>query len=311
MRMTVQINYPGSCKLPEPIVQAGKEGQLVLFVGAGASMRVGLPSWPGLASRVLDDLRNNGILNYAELDQLKELDAKKQLSIASDLAEQKRFTLDYRKYLGEPNDNSDIYQYLNSIGCPCVTTNYDELLKPIISGGASGNAAPKTGQRFVNCDDMFAAHLDKAGSVIHLHGALSEQGTIVATTKSYLELYDKERTQQFLKDLFSQKVVLFIGYGLEEAEILEHILRRGNARKTEELKRYALQGFFTKQNTLFEQLHRYYTNAFGLELIGFARDVDDYEALDKVLMDWSGRLKINEPTLADSLALMEEVLANE
>ena len=309
--MTAQINYPASCKLPESIVQAGKEGQLVLFVGAGASMRVGLPSWPGLASRILDDLRNNGILNYAELDQLKELDARKQLSIATDLAKQKKITLDYRNYLGKPNSDSDIYQYLNSIGCPCVTTNYDELLEPIISGGIGGNAVPKTGKRFVKPEDLFAAHLDKTGSVIHLHGALSDQDTIVATTKSYLELYDQERTQQFLRDLFSQKVVLFIGYGLEEAEILEHILRRGNARKTGELKRYALQGFFTKQNTLFEQLHQYYTNAFGVELIGFARDEDDYEALDKVLMDWSTRLQINEPTLADGLALIESVLANE
>lgn len=309
--MSAQINYPASCKLPDAIVEAGKEGQLVLFVGAGVSMRLGLPSWSGLALKVLEDLRDNGYLNYADLDQLRELDARKQLSIASDLAEENHFTLNYRKYLGKPNGESDIYEHLNRIGCPCVTTNYDELLEPVILVGPGGAAAPKPGKRIIKPEDLFAAHLDKAGTVIHLHGALSEPETIVATTRSYLERYDKDRTQEFLRDLFSRKVVLFVGYGLEDAEILEHILRRGDARKSDELKRYALQGYYIKQNVLFEQLRRYYANAFGVELIGYARDEDDYKALDMVVSDWSAKLQINEPTLADGLALMEEVLANE
>jgi hypothetical protein len=42
---------------PDEIVQAGLSGELVLFVGAGASMLLGLPSWKGLATKVLDDLR--------------------------------------------------------------------------------------------------------------------------------------------------------------------------------------------------------------------------------------------------------------
>lgn len=41
---------------PDEIVQAGLNGDLVLFVGAGASMLLGLPSWRGLASKVLEDL---------------------------------------------------------------------------------------------------------------------------------------------------------------------------------------------------------------------------------------------------------------
>lgn len=292
-------------------MQAGKEGQLVLFVGAGVSMRVGLPSWSELALRALEDLRVKGCLNYASLDQLKSLDAKKQLSIARHIADDKEFELNYQKYLGEPDGSSDIYENLNRIGCSCVTTNYDTLLDPVIAIGAGGEALPKTGDRFVEPNDLLVAHLDKAGTVIHLHGAINQPGTIIATTQSYLGHYDKEKTQQFLRDLFSKKVVLFLGYGLEESEVLEHILRRGDARKTDELKRYALQGFFKKQDILFEQLQRYYTSAFGVELIGYARDEDDYQALDMVISDWSARLQINEPTLVDGAVLIEEVLANE
>jgi len=51
---------------PDEIIQAGLNGDLVFFVGAGASMLLGLPSWSGLAANALDDLRQNGFLNYSE-----------------------------------------------------------------------------------------------------------------------------------------------------------------------------------------------------------------------------------------------------
>ncbi|MEJ1438421.1 MAG: SIR2 family protein [Candidatus Sedimenticola sp. (ex Thyasira tokunagai)] len=199
---------------------------------------------------------------------------------------------------------------MNKIGCTCVTTNYDELLEPTVVGG-SGNTTAQKPTRIVGVDNLMARHLDVPGSVIHIHGAVSDHESIVATTKSYLEHYDHENTQEFLKQLFTRKVVLFIGYGLEEAEILEHILRRGDARSTGELKRFALQGFFKEQATLFESLQRYYANSFGVELIGFARDEDDYAALDKVVNTWSSKLQINAPALVEDFAIMDEVLADE
>ena len=39
---------------PDEIVQAGLNGELVLFIGAGASMLLKLPSWSGLATKALN-----------------------------------------------------------------------------------------------------------------------------------------------------------------------------------------------------------------------------------------------------------------
>lgn len=84
---------------PDEIVQAGLNGDLVLFVGAGASMLLDLPSWNGLAAKVLDDLRQMTYLDYSEVEQLLTLDAKKQLSIAILIAEEKKYDLKIQRYL--------------------------------------------------------------------------------------------------------------------------------------------------------------------------------------------------------------------
>ena len=62
------------------------------------------------------------------------------------------------------------------------------------------------------------------------------------------------------------------GYGLEEAEVLEHILRREEVLKTSERRRFSLQGFFRSQEPLYKKLYKYYEISFGVHLVGFERD---------------------------------------
>ena len=115
---------------PEEVIQAGLSGNLILFVGAGASMLLGLPSWSGLAASAFEDLRKKECLNYSEIEQLKQLDAKKQLSIATLIAEENNFDLNLGQHVKGKTEGDSIYKSINDIGCSCVTTNYDELLSP-------------------------------------------------------------------------------------------------------------------------------------------------------------------------------------
>ncbi len=295
---------------PNEIVQAGLDGDLVLFIGAGASRRLGLPSWSGLSRLVLHDLRQAGLINYSDLEQLRGLDAKKQLSIAHLIAKQNDFVIDYSSYLSNPNGESTIYADINKIGCPCVTTNYDELLEPVHLDADDGSETPTAIKRIVGAEKLYAKHLNDPGCVVHLHGAISDSDFIIVTTRDYLEHYDKEKTQEFLRELFTKKVVLFIGYGLEEAEILELILRKGDARDNKENCRFALQGFFLSEQPLYNNLYSYYEKSFGVQLLGYVRDYDGYAALDKIIRDWSNQLEIRKPPLAVDLDFMDEVLSN-
>jgi len=243
---------------PDEIVQAGLNGDLVLFVGAGASMLLGLPSWSGLAAKALEDLRQYGYLNYSEIEQLNSLDPKKQLSIAYSIAEDNRYELDPTKHLAGKSEGDSIYKAINDIGCSCVTTNYDELLAPRFVDTKDGSTTAASVNRVYDREKFFAKLLNEPGTVVHLHGAISKPETMIVTTKDYLEHYDHENVQEFLGELFEKKTILFLGYGLEEAEVLENILRRGSVKPNSDRRRFALQGFFLSQKPLYENLHTYY-----------------------------------------------------
>lgn len=295
-------------ELPEEIRQTALDGDLVFFVGAGVSMVVGLPSWDGLAFKALEELRQKGYLNYSELEQLKSLEPKKQLSIAELIAKENSISLELPKHLDIGESDKGIYDYLNKIGCACVTTNYDELLKPQFNQTKDGSttAAPVT--RINQKNDFHAGHLNVPGTVVHLHGSVSTPETMVVTTKKYLEHYDDQTVQHFLGELFEKKTILFIGYGLEESEILEHILRRGGVQDTENRRRFALMPFFLSQTPIYKMLYEYYKKSFGVHLIGFIRDHKNYKQLADIVKAWSEQIEVKPPALVKDLEFMDEVL---
>lgn len=308
---TVTIKAPDLREIPElpsEIRQAALDGNLVLFVGAGVSMLVDLPSWGGLALSVLGDLRKRGCLNFSELEQLKCLDPRKQLSIAELIAKENGVSLELSKHLIGNNDKKGIYKHLNKIGCACVTTNYDELLSPLFYPTSDGSTTSAPITRITQKKYFHAGHLNKPGTVVHLHGSLSNPEAMVVTTKHYLEHYDDEAVQHFLGELFDKKTVLFLGYGLEESEILEHILRRGGVTNTQVKKRFSVQPFFLSQAPLYHMLFDYYLKSFGVHLIGHVRDHNDYDQLEIIAKTWSEQIEVRPPALVDDLEFMDEVL---
>lgn len=295
---------------PEEVIEAGLNGQLVLFVGAGMSILLDLPSWVQLANRSLEELRGKGMLDYSEMKQLEDLDARTQMSIAQLIAEENKYPLDLTKHFKGKSEAGSIYKAINDIGCTCVTTNYDELLSPRYLETASGSTTARPVVRIIEKADLFARRLDEPAVVAHIHGAISKPGTMIVTTRDYLTHYDDKNVQHFLGELFDRKTVLFLGYGLEEAEVLEHILRRGSATTTRNRRRFALQGFFRSQEPLYQRLHQYYHESFGVHLIGFIRDFADYRQQEAILSTWSTRIKINKPALADDVARINKVLGD-
>lgn len=295
--------------LPPEITDSGLNGDLVIFVGAGISQLAGLPSWSDLAERILFSLQQENALNFSEIEQMRTLDPRKKLSIAS-LLSSKPLYYYIRKHLVPNNNISEVYRYLNRIGCAYITTNYDELLVPQSTVYSDNKNSPASVKRIIGSDRFYASHLNTPGTVIHLHGSAFVPSSLVVTTKEYLEYYDKEEVKHLLRELFAKKTVLFVGYGLEEAEILEHILRRGDAGKTRKAtpKLFVLQGFFSEQKPLYTKLIYYYDQSFGVYLIGYNRDFKNYQQQEDIIKMWSEKIVVHPPSSEEDLSFMDEVL---
>lgn len=310
MSQVPEISHDPS--LPDEIIQAALNGNLILFVGAGISRLLNLPSWSELADKIMKELRKKEFLDYSEIEQLKILDAKQRLSIAELIASDKYdIRNQIKSYLSNASETNNIYKVLNDIGSSCVTTNYDTLLSPRFNETKDGSTTARPVKRLSEPEQFLPNWLNEPGTVIHLHGSVENPETMIITAKDYLEHYGKEKVRVLLKYLFSNHVVLFLGYGLEEVEILEHILRWGEAQKASERRKFTLQGFFRSEQPLYENLYKYYESSFGIHLIGFERDKENYGAQERIIKSWAERIEIKKRPLADDVEFMNEVLGSE
>lgn len=288
-------------KLPDEIVEAAKSGSLVLFVGAGISRMVGHPSWDDFANAVVNQLVKNEIIDHHEKSLINALpDPRKRLSIATILDDENGSKVDYKAIFHLDKEWSDIYKFINQYKCTFVTTNYDKLIAPKVSA-----IKPEAGWRFFKRQDLLNVKLDTTGAVIHLHGCVDDPKSMIVTTKDYIEHYMSKEVPKFLSHLFSEKVVLFLGYGLEEAEILEYVLKSSNQAGDEQKRLFILQGFFNAEETLFTNLEKYYDKSFNAQLIAFPRDHEDYAQQKMIVKKWVEELDFSGLALADKLAALE------
>jgi len=288
-------------KLPDEIIEAANAGNLVLFIGAGISRMAGHPSWDGFADAVVNQLVKNEVIDHHEKSLINALsDPRKRLSIAKILDDDNGSKVDYKKIfeLGEPW--SDIYDFINKFDCTFVTTNYDKLIKPKSSQGK-----PETNWRSYKRNDLLNAKLDTKGAVIHLHGCVDDPSSMIVTTKDYLEHYISEEVPNFLTHLFSSKVVLFLGYGLEETEVLEYVLKSSNQKDEAQKRLFILQGYFNAEEPLFTKLKDYYEQSFNAQLVIFPRDHEDYLQQRAIIRKWVDELEFKDLALTDKLIAME------
>jgi len=289
--------------IPEELVDAAASGMLVVFIGAGISRLVGCPSWNEFASAVLNQLTPD-IINYHEKSLIDSIpDPRKKLSIAKILEQKHDIKIDYKRIFNIDEPKSNIYEDINSLKCTFVTTNYDKLISPEIS-----KTRPEKEWRFYKREDILRNKLDSQGSVIHLHGCVDDSKSMVITTKDYLLHYVSEEIHAFLQYMFESKTVLFLGYGLEEIEVLEYILKGSKQLDSKERKMFILQGFFNAEMSLFEKLKEYYDQSFNATLIGFPKDYIEYEQQKDIIKDWLKELSFSPLELVDELKLMEEEL---
>lgn len=190
--------------------EAIKQNRLVVFVGAGASASVGVPTWTKLIqsfkSEVPEEL-------YDEGDSLKTAEVYRELRGEAEYLTHVKKVLKY----GETSGGLVHDAIMSLDPCHIITTNYDDLLEQA--------AMCNNKQYYVVAKDEDLPLNKGEKMIIKMHGDFANNN-IVLTENDY---YDYRRNfpliNSFLLSLFATKVVLFIGFSFNDIN-LKFILRQ-------------------------------------------------------------------------------------
>ncbi len=302
-----EIKIEEEPSIPTEIFEAASSGKLVLFIGAGVSRIIGCPSWENLALQQLKDLYEKKVINYHEYINLKLLDTRKLLSICRNVCKKNNVEPSPMKSLLKGKEDLikkfKIYDDIYAFNAIYITTNYDSYLDEIIQKSIHKNEVelnsknesqfhideekPK-GKIINQKEDMLISNLFN-GYVIHFHGSVNDEKNVVMTIVDYMKYYKYDsEPAALLEEIFEKYIVLFIGYGLEEYEIIEFLISKSYTEKTE-LRHFMLYPMFGKNNNLLKFYQEYYRD-LGIQLIPYSIDKNGYDQLAIVINKWAKQI---------------------
>ena len=204
-----------------PLVRAIATDNAVVFVGAGASMDAGLPSW----KQFLEECLNRAETHRSDHDRLASVrerivsgDFLIAAEILQNVLEADLPHLIRQRFAQSKLRPTDIHKAIAGINFPlALTTNYDRLLEL---------AYPQPAQTLTwqNAEDILLAMREREFKVVKIHGDVSIQSSLVLTRTNYRKLMHlNEAFKVCIKTLLLTKTVLFVGCSLRDHDLLSLI----------------------------------------------------------------------------------------
>jgi SIR2-like domain len=311
--------------IPQTLKDAAKHGELVVFVGAGASMLCGSPDWREFANQIVCALEKGGVLSFLEGEQLRGLDdSRRTLSIALALAKEKEVAIDFDGIFHPPKLGSvgvELYELLSSLRPVFVTTNYDkfldeagpeELSAEVKVGGEEEPAkGPSRRPKHYLREHLSPALLAQRGAVVHLHGSYVDPSSMVVSLKDYIEHYADARVDTFLRAMFKNHTVLFVGYGLAELEVLDHIIRANESLGTGKVepRHFLLYAYRSTESVQKGFIEHFFRDQCGVCVIPYCIDEKGYPEVVEVFRVWNSELDVRDPTTLDLQSHVDRYVA--
>lgn len=259
-----------------------KEKKLVLFIGAGVSRSLGLPSWEELINEMGEQLNFNpevfkilGNNNYLALAQYYKLE-KGSIGPLRSWMDTK-----WHRHI-EDVKKSEIHKCIVNLDVPIIyTTNYDRLLE-------EAYREFKGEDSFVKISDVADLRKAKSGvtQIVKFHGDFDRDDSIVLAENDYYKRLSLEEPLDLkLRSDLLGKSVLYIGYGLADMNIRYMLYRLSelwnmSLRPSEKPKSYI---FSNSINPLQEKI----LDQWGLTVL--SNNIDDQS---EALLDFLKSLKM-------------------
>lgn len=197
--------------LPGRLIDAHRDGRLVLFVGAGASMAppTCLPNFVDLVKRIASATEQKcpEFVRQAPDRALGLLDAKAGVDVHQLI----------RDEINQSRKPSEVHEQLSRLALSApqpriVTTNYDRHLSDCLARRSSIGT---------DLEEFSAPALpqgDDFTGIVYLHGSASGPAKrLVATDTDFSDAYIRRRwASDFLLQMFEAFTVLFVGYSMDD-----------------------------------------------------------------------------------------------
>ncbi len=189
-----------------------KQGNIILFIGAGVSMGLGIPSWNDLISKIAEELGYEPEIYSTFGDNLA---LAEYYRIKHGGLGKLRSWMDVSWHSGDIQiEKSKIHEIIANSSFPLIyTTNYDRWIENAF------RAHGKPFHKIVNIGD-FAKVDDGTVEIIKFHGDFEDDASIVLDETSYFKRLEFETPLDIkLRSDILGKTVLFIGYSLADINI--------------------------------------------------------------------------------------------
>jgi len=271
--------------LDEAFYEAIEGKKLIFFIGAGISRIMGIQGWDNLAITLIKNAFSEYISSSTILNSIK--DNKQLISIAYNEFKNTNRLNEFYKFFGEalkPNQNKttseNVYELLAKFDASYLTTNADNLFEEVL-----GKEFCHIGKDYPLNDTHLKIH-----HLYYLHGHFTEcedhdNDCLVFTAEQYVKRYNDISFQEFLMKIFHQdNVIIFIGYGLNEYEIIDYIVTKTGG-KPENNKVYILEPFCKNDDILYNSKKSFF-ESLNITLIPYDISVNGYSQIIDVLKEW-------------------------
>lgn len=290
MSVTLKEIFSKEKSFNEDILSAAEHKNLVFFLGAGVSRLMGLPGWEEFSAQLIEKAFPDYSVHTPLLKEISN--SKERITIAfkefERLGRKEEFYVCFGEAMKPKREfkaKKNIYRILNRFSALFLTTNADNLFEEILGTAVCHESCYLDGQT--------KEFLGKTNHLFYLHGHYTEhidinKNNLVFTADKYVERYNQIEFQEFLRSIFNDenKVIVFIGYGLSEFELIDYIVTKVGYGHNQKRRVFVMLGFCSNEDIIY-QAKKSYFDSLNIDVIPYDMDKDGYASLIDVLEGYS------------------------